>query len=118
MAEVMSFSQLTALFKDYGPFGIVVVMWFFDLRQMRKMASSYRDDVKDILSEHKKYMTEIRQMYENNVVLVDNYESMAKDQKDIIIMNTQSLTQLHDDVHQNQYCPYQRVEKKKVQVPE
>ena len=123
MPDVMSFSQLAALFKDYGPFGILVVIWFFDIRQMRnmakdnkEMADKHRSEVMAILSEHKEYMVEQRRMYDNNVILVNQYEAMAKDQKDIIIMNTQSLTRVHDDINQNRYCPYQRVDKQKVQV--
>ena len=123
MPDVMSFSQLAALFKDYGPFGILVVIWFFDIRQMRnmakdnkEMADKHRSEVMAILSEHKEYMVEQRRMYDNNVLLVDNYQAMAKDQRDIIIMNTTALTRVQDDIKQNQFCPVQRVDKQSIQV--
>ena len=37
---------------------------------------------------------EMRLMYENNVRLVENYEKMSKEKQDVIIMNTQAVTEL------------------------
>lgn len=123
METMISFGQLASIFKDYGPFGIIVVIWFFDIRQMRslakensEMADKHRSEVMAILAEHKGYMAEMRRMYENNVILVSQYEAMAKDMKDIIIMNTQELTHLQADIEQNQFCPAMQINKKQIKV--
>lgn len=50
-------------------------------------------------------------MYENNVKLVEDYEALSKDLKEIIIMNTQAVTKLNDGIEQNQFCPMVRLEK-------
>lgn len=50
-------------------------------------------------------------MYEHNVLLVKDYASLASDLKDIIVMNTQTLTRVCDDVNRNQYCPQVRLKK-------
>ncbi len=116
MDTVISFGQLAALLKGYGPFGILVVIWYFDMRFLRKMNDQYRKETSDILKQHEDYMAEIRRMYESNVRLVEGYEGLASDLKDLIVMNTQQLTRLTDDITQNQYCPAVRVEKKSIKV--
>lgn len=111
METMISFGQLAAVLKGYGPFGMLVVVWFFDIRQLRAMAGQYRDDMRRSMAEHKAYMEELRRMYENNVQLVEGYEDLTKDLKDLIIMNTQGFTHLQDDIRQNQYCPASRITK-------
>jgi len=49
-------------------------------------------------------------MYENNVRLVEKYERMAGEQKDVIIMSTQATTRLIDSIEKNQFCPLMRVD--------
>jgi len=55
-------------------------------------------------------------MYKSNVKLVDAYEDLAKDLKEVVIMNTTAMTQLGSDINRNQYCPMVRVEKKQIGV--
>lgn len=50
-------------------------------------------------------------MYEDNVILVNNYSNLAKDLHDVVIMNTQAMTRLIDSIKTNQYCPAVRLEK-------
>jgi len=52
-------------------------------------------------------------MYENNVMLVENYEKLATDLHDVVIMNTQIMQRLADEIKTNQYCPMVRLEKVK-----
>ena len=118
MDAMISFSQLAVVLKAYGPIGMIIVIWYIDIRQIRKMAEQYRSDVDRVLAEHKAYMGEIRRMYENNVVLVEGYADLSKDLKDIIIMNTTELSHLRADIEQNQYCPAQQINKKRIQVAE
>lgn len=123
MDPMISFGQLASLLKDYGPFGILIVIWYVDMRSIRKMNEQYRVDTqatmnqtKQIMSQHYDFMKEIRIMYESNVKLVEGYETLAGDLKEIIIMNTTNMVRLADEIRQNQFCPLQRFEKKKIEV--
>ena len=40
-----------------------------------------------------------------------DYEDVAKDLKDVVIMNTKAMTRALDAINQNQYCPQVRLEK-------
>ena len=116
MDTILSFGQLANLLASYGPIGLVVVIWYFDIKTMRKLNEKYRGDTQEILSDHKEYMDELRNMYRSNVKLVDSYEDLAKDLKEVVIMNTTAMTHLADDINRNQYCPIVRVEKKNIGV--
>jgi hypothetical protein len=54
---------------------------------------------------------EVVQMYENNVRLVEKYQEIAGDLKDVIVMNTQAFTRLEDAIEKNQFCPAVRLKK-------
>jgi F0F1-type ATP synthase gamma subunit len=105
MESAMGFMSLANFFAQYGPLGLVVAIWYSDIRLMRKM-----------LKEHEDHMKEIRRMYESNVKLVDAYEDLAGDLKEVVIMNTQAMTTLNDSIKQNQFCPMLRVDKEKVEI--
>lgn len=128
--ESVSLSLLFDVLKNFGPIGLIAIMWWVDNRNTRKIMdenkryndeilSSYRKDMSEILTGYRKDMSEIRNMYENNVHLVDryvelarDYKSLTKDLKDAYILNTQAFQRLSDDVEGNQYCPQVRLEKK------
>lgn len=104
MEEVKVAVTLLELLSKIGgiPLGLIVltvilgpwVMMFFLNRAQEKRFSS------------------VVSMYENNVVLVETNQSLAKDLKDLIIMNTEAMTHLNDAVHQNMFCPAIRVDKR------
>jgi hypothetical protein len=50
-------------------------------------------------------------MYESNIILVKDYNSLADDLHDVVVMNTQAMTRLIDSISTNQYCPAIRLEK-------
>ena len=116
MDTILSFGQLAVLLSKFGPLGLVVAIWYFDIKAMRRLNERYRKDTQNILAEHEKYMEEIRRMYLGNVKLVNSYEELAGDLKEIIIANTYAMTRLGDDINRNQYCPMVRVEKKNIGV--
>jgi len=99
--EGISISVLLEIFKSFGFAGIIVVIWWIDSKAIKKIMDQYQSDMK-----------EVRQMYKNNVHLVENYESLARDLKDVVIMNTQAMTGLAKDIQENQYCPMVRLEKR------
>ena len=47
---------------------------------------------------HKKRFESVVRMYENNVDLVKKYEDVAKDLREVVIMNTQTITRLVDRI--------------------
>ena len=49
--------------------------------------------------------------YENNVQLVKDYKSIASDLRSVIMLNTQTISTLIEDIRTNQYCPYVRLQK-------
>ncbi len=116
MADGFSLNQLFILLKEYGPFAVLLYMWWHDTRRFNELQSKHEKRVADILTQHEKYMRESRQMYENNVLLVENYERHNNDMKDLIVMNTEIITKLTADIEQNQYCPMLQRKKQKVQV--
>ena len=117
MEQVISLTQIMAALKAYGPLGLVIIFLYLEIRANRKQAEVYRIDMHKVLKEHGDFMTEIRRMYENNVKLVENYEDVCGNLKDLIIMNTQGMQKVSDDINRNQFCPAARVDKKTVGVP-
>lgn len=61
---------------------------------------------------YRRRFEKVVEMYESNVKLVEKYESVATDLKDVIIMNTQVTTELGEAIKTNQFCPMVRLEKK------
>ncbi len=58
----------------------------------------------------------MKAMYESNVKLVEDYEGLARDQRDIITLNTAKWSEATESIRANQYCPAVRTEKKRVEV--
>lgn len=114
--EAINIAGITAVFATFGPVGLIALIWYVDMRAMRKTHSDHGEQITKILASYKEDMADVRRMYENNVKLVESYESVAGDLKDIVVLNTRCLTQLSDEIKQNQYCPMVRVEKKPISV--
>jgi len=58
----------------------------------------------------RKRFEEMARMYESNVKLVKAYEDLAKDLKDVVILNTQTFSELTSAIRDNQFCPMVRRE--------
>lgn len=63
-----------------------------------------------IAQAQKKRFEEVVDMYEANVRLVEKYEAVAKDLRDVVIMNTQAWQKAADGIEKNQFCPAVRGE--------
>ena len=105
--ETVSISMILEIMQNFGPVGLIAIMWWVDMRNMRKILDNYKHD-----------MTEIREMYESNVRLVEDqeelgerYSKLAEDLKDAYIMTAQINQKLADSIENNQYCPMVRLEK-------
>lgn len=106
--ETVSISMIIELLRNFGPVGLVAIMWWVDRKDIRKILDKYRQD-----------MDEMRDMYEANVILVKaqqelgtRYAHLAQDLKDAYIMNAQIMQRLSDNIENNQFCPMVRLEKK------
>ena len=116
MDAVVSLGQLAGILSAFGPIGLLVVIWYVDIRTMRKMISDHREETAKILSKHRQYMDEIRRMYEANADLVRDYNNLSSDLREVVIMCTQAMQRMTDDINRNQYCPMQRVDKREVAI--
>ncbi len=99
-----SINLLTVLkvFGDFGTIGLVIFLWWHDNRRYGELLRQYKSD-----------MDEQRTMYEKNVSLVKDYHSIASGLSDVVIMATQTMTTLTNEIRNNQYCPMVRIEKTK-----
>ncbi|MCK4728483.1 MAG: hypothetical protein KAT27_06145, partial [Desulfobacterales bacterium] len=84
------------IFKNFGLVGLIIVLWWMDQKKVYKILDKYKAD-----------MIEQRRMYESNVSLVKDYHSIAGDLKDVVIINTQAMTTLSEQIRQNEFCPLQ-----------
>ncbi len=110
MEQLVTFVKVLGEFGQLGLVGIIVFIWWKDQAVQRKLFETYRADITKILSSYEKDMAEQREMYRSNVSLVRDYQSVAGDLKDIVILATQTMTTLHADVNNNRFCPMVRVE--------
>lgn len=98
---------------QFGLAGVVLILWFLTDRSKTQLMESYRKDVTDILARYGQDIQEIRHMYESNVRLVKAYEEMAKDLHEVVIINTQTMQRVCEEIRTNQYCPAVRINEKK-----
>lgn len=82
----MVISEFAAALKDFllvfqtmGPWGVVFFLWWDSRKEAKKWEERF---------------IAMKQMYENNVVLVKNYDKISSQQQDLVIMNTQAITEL------------------------
>jgi allophanate hydrolase subunit 1 len=99
--ETINLAGLLEIFRAFGLVGVIVMIWYFDSKALRKILERYKTD-----------MAEQRKMYENNVKLVQSYQALAQDLKDVVIMNTTAMQKMTDAINTNQFCPMVRLEKK------
>ena len=101
--ETINMLGLAKVLETFGLLGLVILLWWLDMKKVYKVLDQYKHD-----------MDEIRTMYERNVSLTKDYHSVASDLREVVILNTQAMTRISDEIRQNEFCPMQRVEKKKV----
>ena len=97
--------------KILGIPGLLVIFWYFDKREVRRVMDEGRQDLKAVLEQYRNDMQEQRLMYQNNVELVRSYQSIALDLKNIVILNTQKWAETDRSILNNQYCPMVRLDK-------
>ena len=111
--ETLGAIKMIEIGAQLGLTGLVLVLWFLADRSKNKMIETFRADIFKILNQYEKDMQELRHMYESNVKLVNAYEDVAKDLREVVIINTQAMQTISDEIRTNQYCPAIRIEEKK-----
>jgi hypothetical protein len=99
------------LVSNFGIPGLVLILWYLSDKAHEKTLKQYREDILAQRQIYEDGLKEVRQMYEHNVLLVQNYQSLAGDLKDVVTLNTQQWTGTRDDIKGNQYCPMVRLKK-------
>jgi len=95
--------------------GLIFVIWHFDNKRLEKKEELRRAEVEAVLKQYREDVAAIRRMYESNVRLVEDYETMNhrleavyNETMSVISLNTQTLTRLVETVRGNMFCPLVR----------
>lgn len=109
--ETVTLSLVLDILAKFGLSGAILIIWHFDGKRLEKTQAQHRTEMAEILDRYQRDMAEMRRMYENNVQLVKNYEKLASDLHDVVIVNTRAFSHLAEDIEKNQYCPMVRLTK-------
>ena len=93
----IALKEFAVILQSGGPWAILFFFWWWSVKESKRWEDRFMA---------------VKRMYESNVRLVEKFEAVASDQKDVIVMNVQALQKLSDQIAQNQYCPHVRIEKK------
>jgi hypothetical protein len=94
MVDGIDPKQFLDALSSFGFAGLIFVIWYFS-----------RNDTQKVLDQYQKDMAEQRAMYQNNVILVENYKELSSDLKNIIILNTQTITEMCTMLKQSRRPP-------------
>lgn len=75
-----------------------------DARHQQEMAE-FRQQMTIIITQQEKRFEVVVRNYENNVLLVENYQKLANELAGIIHMSTQVMTKLVEKIDNNLFCP-------------
>ena len=75
-----------------------------EVRHQEEVARLERQMMTIINQQDKRFEVVVKN-YENNVLLVENYQKLANDLAGIIHLNTQMMTKLVEKIENNQFCP-------------
>lgn len=82
-----------------GPWVLSIVLAVADRKRLDKVTASNET----------RFAAAVK-MYQDNVVLVQNYERLSEDLHDVVILNTQVMTELVQSIKTNQFCPMVRLD--------
>lgn len=103
--ESFNLMSIIKILSDFGTVGLVIFLWWTDNKRIWAVLEQYRAD-----------MDEQREMYRSNVSLCRDFSSVASDLRQIVILNTQQMQRVADEIRQNEFCPLQRLDKKQITV--
>ena len=119
MIEGISMAFVTTVITILGLPGAVLVLWYVDNRrydrlekkrdkEVAMMLASQKEETNKLLREYKDDLATVTRFYEDNVLLVKNYQRLADDLSGVITLNTQVQTQLVESIKNNMFCPIVR----------
>jgi len=97
--EGMTMQMVIEIVSQFGLPGCVLLLWWMGEKSHQRTLSAYREDTQ-----------EMRRMYESNVRLVEKYEALSTDLREVVMVNTQTFSELTDAIKHNQFCPIVRKE--------
>jgi len=72
----------------------ILIMWWLDGRAHQAQLKAYREDTKLVLDNGDKKHGEVLQMYNNNVLLVETTQDVARDFKQVTVDNQKIMMQV------------------------
>jgi hypothetical protein len=96
--EALANSALVNYLLGLGMPGVVLLIWWLSDRSHVKTIQRYREDTAKMYEMGRESLAAVQRMYENNIILVKNYERMADGLQSLIVLNTQTITRLCDRV--------------------
>jgi flagellar motility protein MotE (MotC chaperone) len=128
--EIVSLPLATVVMQILGLPGLIFLIWYFDHRALTKQReldkqehekereeyakerAAHKEATNEILKQYRDDVSDIKQLYKNNVELVHNYEraverleKVSSEMLSVISLNTQAQTQLVVAIRDNQFCP-------------
>jgi len=108
--EIIGLKTVIDILAQFGWGGIITLIWWVDSKRLADQQRQHQADIAKLFAKYNSDMTEVRQMYADNVELVRNYHGVASDLHDVVVLNAQVMQQLVSDIEKNQFCPLVRKE--------
>ena len=104
-SDAIKMTMLTELAGKFGIPGMAIFVCYLALKANSRTQEQHRqdaldrqlrheDEMREILDQYRKDMLEMRRMYESNVRLVEDFSAVSKDLREVVIMNTQAMTEV------------------------
>lgn len=117
--EGLPVSMLIGVVYVLGLPGVIFVIWLVTLmrdtrlekkrdKEQSDLLTALKDETRKILAAYREDVRAVTRFYEDNVLLVKNYQRLADDLSGIIHLNTQAQTQLVEQIKNNMFCPVVR----------
>ena len=91
---------------------IILIAWIKDSRQSDSTLKIYRSDMEMVLKSYGQHIGKLTEYYEKNVELVKSWQQIAEGFRDTVVLNTQTLTKVCDQIENNLFCPMVRIDKR------
>jgi hypothetical protein len=131
--ETISLPFASFVFQTLGLPGLIFIIWWWDHKAQTKQREedqaqharereeyakereAHGKEIAATLAQYREDVSSIKQLYKNNVELVNNYEKsqqrlekLYQETLGVISLNTQTATNLVASINNNNYCPSQR----------
>ncbi len=93
--------NLLSLLNVLGLPGLIVWIWYVDQKKINEILAQNAA----CLSQYKTDMTEMRKMYESNVVIIKRYNEVTDNYTAMAFKFTETITKLTILIENNMYCP-------------